>query len=427
MARWNTIARGAAFAAAASLALAACSSDDGSEGDPTDGTGNETGATGDPLKIGSFLPITGTLAFLGPPEIAGVDVAIDEINEAGGVFGSDVEILHTDSHDANNPSIGDQSITELVNAEVSAIIGAASSASTLLVIDDVDAAGIVMVSPANTSTSLSGYSDYYFRTAPPDTAQGAAVADLMMQDGAQNIAILVQGDDYGVSFRDVVQERVEGAGGTITYGTSGEEIDPAGGNFAANVEGALATNPDAILMIAFDVTAQIIPQIDSAGYDMSKVYMSDGNTSDWSESFEPGTLEGGKGTIPGSAPTDEFKARLDEAAGETLTDVSYANESYDAVMLVALAALQGGSSDPDVIKDNMASVSGADGGTECTGWSECADLIESGETIAYQALSASGPFDENNDPTSALIGVWQYDENNVPSRIDEVAWEADSE
>jgi ABC-type branched-subunit amino acid transport system substrate-binding protein len=424
MARWNTIARGAAFAAAASLALAACSSDDGAE--PGE-SGSEGTGSGDALKIGSFLPITGSLAFLGPPEIAGVNVAINEINEAGGVFGADVEHVATDSHDANNPSIGDQSISELINAEVSAIIGAASSASTLLVLDDVDAAGIVMVSPANTSTSLSGYSDYYFRTAPPDTAQGAAVADLMMQDGATNIAVLVQGDDYGVSFRDVVKERVEGAGGTITYGNSGEEIDPAGGNFAANVEGALATNPDAILMIAFDVTAQIIPQIDGAGYDMTKVYMSDGNTSDWSESFEPGVLEGGKGTIPGSAPTAEFKALLDEAHGEELSDVSYANESYDAVMLVALAALKGGSSDPDAIKDNMAAVSGSNGGTECTGWVECADLIEAGEEIAYQSLSASGPFDENNDPTSALIGVWQYDANNVPSRIDEVFWEATAE
>lgn len=426
MARWQTIARGAAFAGVAALSLAACSSGDSSD-DATSAAGGSEGGSGDPLKIGTFLPVTGTLAFLGPPEIAGVKVAVDEINEAGGVFGSEVELIETDSHDANNPSIGDQSISELINAEVSAIIGAASSASTLLVIDDVDAAGVVMVSPANTSTSLSGYSEYYFRTAPPDTAQGAAVADLMMNDGAENIAILVQGDDYGVSFRDVVQERVEEAGGTITYGTSGDEVDPAGGNFAANVEGALATNPDAILMIAFDVTAQIIPQIDGAGFDMTKVYMSDGNTSDWSEEFDPGTLEGGKGTIPGSAPTDDFKSRLDEANGSELSDVSYANESYDAVMLVALAALKGGASDPDTIKDNMAAVSGADGGTECSGWVECSELIESGEDINYQALSASGPFDENNDPTSALIGVWEYDENNVPSRVDEVFWEAGAE
>ncbi|WP_062306941.1 ABC transporter substrate-binding protein [Demequina subtropica] len=422
MARWNSIARGAAFAAVATLSLAACStdSDGGSSADPTDGGA----ASGDPLKIGSFLPVTGSLAFLGPPEVAGVKVAVNEINDAGGIFGAPVELMETDSGDANNPTIGDQSISELINAEVSAIIGAASSASTLLVLDDVDAAGIVMVSPANTSTSLSGYSDFYFRTAPPDTAQGAAVADLMMEDGASNIAILVQGDDYGVSFRDVVQARVEAAGGTITYGTSGEEVDPAGGNFNANVEAALATSPDAILMIAFDVTAQIVPAIADAGYDMSKVYMSDGNTSNWGDTFAPGTLEGGKGTIPGSAPSDEFKALLDEANGSELEDVSYANESYDAVMLVALAALQGGSSDPAVIQENMASVSGADGGTECSGWVECSGLINEGETINYQALSLSGPFDDMNDPTAAVIGVWEYDADNNISRIGEVEWSA---
>ncbi|SEI79854.1 ABC transporter substrate-binding protein [Demequina mangrovi] len=424
MARWNSIARGAAFAAVATLSLAACSSDSSDGGSSSDATDGGSAPSGEALKIGSFLPVTGSLAFLGPPEVAGVKVAVNEINEAGGLFEQDVELMETDSGDANNPTIGDQSISELINAGVSAIIGAASSASTLLVLDDVDAAGIVMVSPANTSTSLSGYSEYYFRTAPPDTAQGAAVADLMMGEGASNIAILVQGDDYGVSFRDVVQERVEGAGGTITYGTSGEEVDPAGGNFNANVEAALATNPDAILMIAFDVTSQIVPAIFDAGYDMSKVYMSDGNTSNWGETFAPGTLAGGKGTIPGSAPSDEFKALLDEANGSELEDVSYANESYDAVMLVALAALQGGASDPDTIQANMASVSGADGGTECSGWVECSELILAGETINYQALSLSGPFNEENDPTAAVIGVWEYDDENNISRVDEVEWSA---
>ncbi|MFN4101989.1 MAG: hypothetical protein ACK4GT_19680, partial [Pararhodobacter sp.] len=76
MARWNTIARGAALAAAASLALAACASESDPETSPTDGGGGGTGASGDALKIGSLLPLTGSLAFLGPPEVAGVDLAV---------------------------------------------------------------------------------------------------------------------------------------------------------------------------------------------------------------------------------------------------------------------------------------------------------------------------------------------------------------
>lgn len=422
MARWNTIARGTALAGVAALALAACSSPS------EDPSGPPAGGDGEPLKIGTFLPVTGSLAFLGPPEIAGVRLAVQDINAAGGLFGADVELTETDSSDADNPTIGAQSIQSLITDGVSAIIGAASSSVTLNVIDDVDAAGIVMVSPANTSTSLSGYSDFYFRTAPPDTAQGAAVADLMMEDGATNIAVLVQNDDYGVSFRNVVEERVIGAGGTITYGTSGQEIDPKATNFEADVQGALATNPDAILMIAFNQTAQIIPALVGAGYDATKIYMTDGNTADWSETFEPGTLEGGKGTIPGAAASEDLQAQLNELweaeEGEPLTDYSYAAESYDAVILVALAALKGGSSDPSVIAENLPAVSGSTGGEACSGWEECSAAVEAGEEIAYSALSGAGAFDENNDPTTAIIGVYEYDGDNRPHRTSEVDWSA---
>ena len=425
MARWSTIARGAAFAGVATLALAACSPSGDEEESPAPG-----GTDSAPLTIGTFLPVTGSLAFLGPPEIAGVRYAVQEINEAGGIFGADVSLVETDSSDASKPEIGAQSAADLISDGVSAIIGAASSSVTLNVIDDVDAAGIVMVSPANTSTSLSGYSDFYFRTAPPDTAQGAAVADLMLNDGAKNIAILVQNDDYGVSFRNVVEGRVTEKDGTITYGSSGEEIDPAATNFSTDVQAALATNPDAILMIAFNQTLQIIPELAASGYDMTKVYMTDGNTADWSEEnggFPAGTLEGGQGTIPGAAASDELQSAVsalwEEEEGEPLTDFSYAAESYDAVMLVALAALKGGSSDSAVIQANMAAVSGANGGTECTGWVECSDLVLAGEEIDYNALSAAGPFDANNDPTTAIIGVYKYDGDNKPVRTSEVFWE----
>jgi branched-chain amino acid transport system substrate-binding protein len=71
----------------------------------------------------------------------------------------------------------------------------------------------------------------------------------------------------------------------------------------------------------------------------------------------------------------------------------------------------------------MAAVSGSNGGTECTGWVECSELVLAGEEIDYTALSAAGPFDENNDPTTAIIGVYVYDENNIPVRESEVFWE----
>ncbi len=420
MARWNTIARGIAFGAVASLALAACSS-----GGDSDTTSASPGMTSAPsvegsLKIGTLLPLTGSLAFLGPPEVAGVKLAADEINAAGGVFGKDVEVINTDSSDTTQPQITSQSVSKLVADGVGAIVGAASSSVTLNVVDDVAAAEVVMISPANTSTALSGYSPYYFRVAPPDTVQGNALANVILADGYKDIGILVFNDDYGTSLRDVVQATVEAEGGSITYGSEGQEFDPAAGNFSSDVQAILATNPEAIALISFDQAKQIIPELVGAGFDGSKIYMVDGNTTDFSKDFDAGTLAGSKGTIPGANASDDFKALLDGANGSTLDSYAYGPESYDATMLVALAALKGGAGDGPTIQANMAAVSGSNGGTECTGWVECSDLVLAGEDIIYKSISGSGPFNADNDPESAFIGVYVYDDANVPNWVEAV-------
>lgn len=428
MARWNGLTKTAALAAAVALTLSACGGDDGGSattptdsgaGSSTDGTDAEAPAA-EALYVGSFLPSTGSLAYLGPPEIAGVNLAANEINENGGLFGQDVVTNHQDSSDADNANIGKQSITALLNAGVDAIVGAASSSVTLNVIDDVVASGTVMISPANTSTALSGYSDLFFRTAPPDTVQGNALANLMMADGNESIGVLVFNDDYGTSLRDVIIDTVEAEGKSITYGRAGEEFDPKASGFASEVQAILATNPDAIALIAFDQTISILPELIGSGFPADKIYMVDGNTADYKDDFDPGTIAGAKGTIPGAFPNDEFAERLNGAWGSTLTSFAYGPESYDATMLVALAALKAGSADSAGIAANMAAVSGANGGTECTGWVECKDLIEAGEEIVYQAVAGTGPFNSSNDPSSAWIGVYVYDENNTPIWTDAV-------
>ena len=395
----STRVRVAALAGAALLALSACGQGGGS-GD------------GDGLVIGTLLPQTGSLAFLGPPEIAGVDLAIKEINEAGGVLGKDVKVEHADSSDADNAQVAQQSVTQLKSKGVHAIIGAASSAVTRNVVDDITNSKIIQVSPANTATDLSGKHPFYFRTAPSDLLQGSALGNLILGDGHVDVGVLVFNEDYGTSLRDVLKATVEDAGGTITYGNPGEEFDPQSSSFADPVTAVLATNPDAIAIIAFDQTKTIVPELVSRGFDGSKLYFVDGNLADYSEDFEPGTLEGAQGTLPGAFPDDTFQQRLLEVNPD-LSDYSYAAESYDAGMLVALAAGKAESVDTQAIRDQMAAVSGANGGETCSSFADCVKLIEDGKDIDYDAKSGAGPFNENNDPSSAFIGIYQFGGDNT--------------
>ncbi len=250
----------AALVGVVALGLTACASDDESESPDTETDAEETPdetpaeETAGGLIIGSLLPQTGSLAFLGPPEIAGVDLAILEINEAGGVLGSEVEHVAADSSDADHADVAPQSWSDLQSHGVSAVIGAASSSVTKLVVDDIANSETVMVSPANTATSLSAYSPFYFRTAPPDTVQGSALGNLIVSDGVSDLGILVFNEEYGTSLRDVVKETVEAQGVTVTYGNAGEEFDPVAASFADAVTSVLATNPQGIALIAFEQT-----------------------------------------------------------------------------------------------------------------------------------------------------------------------------
>ncbi|ANH40077.1 Leucine-, isoleucine-, valine-, threonine-, and alanine-binding protein precursor [Nocardioides dokdonensis FR1436] len=423
--------------AALGLVLTACGSED-SEPEATDNesssestdsaapaddefTNDEcpNGSTSDDsFKAGGILPLTGNLAFLGPPEVAGVGMAVSDINAAGGVNGADACHQIEDSGDTTDLSISTASARKLIQDKASVVIGAASSSVSLNFVDRLTAAKITQVSPANTAVDLSGYSDFYFRTAPPDGIQGNALGSLISSDGFQKVAFIVFSDTYGTGLRDVVQETIEAGGGECTYGCKGDGDEfPAGQTtFSSEVSAATNSNPDAIVILAFDETKAIVPELASTGWDMSATYFSDGNTADFSEDFEAGTLTGAQGTIPGADAAQDFKDRLvawnEYAFNDGLTDFAYAAESYDATILAALAAYKGGATDSVTVQKNFAAVSGATGGEECTSYADCTAMLDEGNEIRYVGPSGIGPIDEENDPSSAFVGIYTYNENN---------------
>jgi neutral amino acid transport system substrate-binding protein len=434
MIRTTSAVKALAIAGVAAVLLAACSSTGSASGgasssssasskkDPASKCEAPSTPSTDALKIGTILPLTGSLAYLDPPAQAGVGLAVSDINAAGGVLGKDVTVApETDSGDSNDMTVSSSAATKLVNAKVPVAIGAESSSVTLNVIDQLTSNCIIEISPANTATDLSGYSSYYYRTAPPDTVQGSALGQLVTGDGNAKVAFLVFNDTYGTGLRNTIQTAVESAGGQVVYGGKGkgEEFPPGQTTFSSEVTAALAAKPDAIVILAFDETKSIIPELVSQGWDMSKIYMSDGNTADYSKDFDAGTLEGAQGTIPGASPKDDLKAKLaawyKQNQGKDLTDYSYAAESYDAVTLAALAAVKGKGTDSGTIQANMAAVSGADGGTECSTFKECAALLDGGKDIHYTGPSGIGPFDKSNDPSSAYIGIYKFGADNKPA------------
>ena len=376
--------------AVASLVLAGCSSDSNSSS----------------LKIGSLLPETGSLAFLGPPEFAGVDLAVEEINAAGGVLGEDIEHIRGDSGDTSS-DIAQQTTDSHISAGVSAIVGAASSGVSFTVIDKIASAGIVHFSPANTSPDFTNYDDdgYYFRTAPSDTFQGAVLGQLMAKEGAKNVVVLNLDDAYGNGLAKYAIAAFSGTSTNIVY-------NPQAAEFSADVAKAKAAKPDAIALIGFDETAKILTEMikQGVGPDKVKTYLVDGNLSSGAYADLPaGIMKGVKATLPGVFADNTLQDRL-LGVDPSLADFSYAAESYDAVILIALAAEQGGSTDGQTIRDNLVSVS--KGGTKCTTFAECKDLIADGTNIDYDGVSGPVEFADNGDPSVATMGIYVYEAND---------------
>jgi branched-chain amino acid transport system substrate-binding protein len=423
MARSSNLWRSLAIGGSLALVLAACGGgdeEDTAEPEATEEATQEAAggtATGDgKLTVGTLLPETGSLAFLGPPEFAGVTLAVQEINEAGGVIGQEVTQIDSDSGDTST-NIAQQSVDTLLSQDVDAVIGAASSSVTLSVIDKITGAGVIQVSPANTSTALSDYDDggLYWRTAPSDVLQGRVLGDQVLSDGYGNVAILALQDAYGETLAEEATKAIEDGGGTVVFS---EFYDPKSTDFSAILDSAKSASPDAVILIAFDETKTIIPQAVSRNFGPADVpyYFVDGNLADYSADFDPGTLTGVRGTLPGADTDEDFRARLAEAYGQELTVFAYAAESYDATILVALAAEAAGDDSGESIASQMQAVSTE--GTTCTTFAECRDLIADGEDIDYDGVSGPIEFAENGDPTAAFIGIYEYEDTNNYSPLD---------
>ena len=370
------------------------------------------------LRLGGLLPETGNLALLGPPEFAGVELAVAEINAAGGVNGADVEWLPGDSGD--NGDVANATVDRLLAEDVDAFIGAASSGVSLTVIDKITNAGKIQFSPANTSPAFTDYADngLYFRSAPSDVVQGAALADLMIGDGALTAAFIVMNDSYGTGLFEYTSAPYTDAGGEIVY----EVIyDPQAENFDAEVSAAVEADPDAIVIIGFDETSKILTGLIEAGAGPADkmLYGSDGNMGNaLAQAFDdPGVVAGMRGTVPGVdiEVNEEFIARLLEVDPE-LQDFAYSGESYDAAIVIALAAIAAGDDDGVAVGAQINDVTR--GGEKCTTFADCAAILADGGDIDYDGVSGPLEFIDAGEPSEASILIKEFNASGELEVVD---------
>lgn len=399
--------------AALGVAAAACGGGGGNTGGGGGGQagGGQGGGDDKVLKLGYVLPETGQLAFLGPPQIQATKYAISQINDAGGVLGN--EVPDVVAGDGANPDmqVANNSTDRVLNAGVDAIMGAASSATSLSIIDKITGAQVVQCSAANTSREFTDYDDggYYFRTAPSDALQGPVLAETIVGDGHANVAVVARADDYGRGLANATANALKEIGATVSLKTT---YDPKAQTFDATVQEIQNAQPDAVALIAFDEGAQILKGMIEAGMgpDSVGIYGADGLRSEELPELvsksNPEVLAGMKGTAPASVSPD-FSPQLKEFAPD-LEEVQFAPQAFDCVTTVALAAQAAESTDPTVFVKEMVGVT--KDGQQCSSFEECKGILDNGGNIDYQGASGPLEFTQAGEPSEARYAVYTFNE-----------------
>ncbi len=357
----------------AMVALAACGSDEGDGGD--------TAAV--PFKVGVAGPMTGQYATYGQSHKAGAEIAMEELNAAGGVNGGDVSIAIGDD-------LGDPQQAVLVaqkfidDTEIVVVDGHQFSGATIAAAGKYQPAGLTMITPSATQPDITDMGDFIWRICMTDAVQGKGLADYSVATlGKQKVAIMYDNSDYGRGLADAYDEGIKAAGGAVV---AKEQYTTGDTDFKAQLTKIKGAGPDLIFLSGYyPEGSKIAQQAKELGMDV-QMLGSDGYASDELPNL-------GGAAVEGMLVSTFFDYTKDDPAVQKFVDAYKAKyeganpdwfvaNSYDVVMLAAAAAEKAGSNERAAINDALAEI-----GT-------------------YEGISGPITFDENGDvikPLSIVI------------------------
>lgn len=337
-----------------------------------------------PLRIAAIFSRTGIAASHNEPLVVMTELAVREINAAGGLLGRTVELIELDNQ---STAIGStMAAREAVEMDVLAVIGAHWSSHSLAMAPILQAAGIPMISPGSTNPAVTLVGDYIFRVCFLDSFQGRAMARFAYDDlRARSVVIMRNIDEaYSITLADFFQESFSQNGGTILADLEyrGNAID-----FTKNIVEIRRLAPDIVYLPGYTRdSGLLIKQAKAMG--LHTVYLG-GDAWDEIGEYAGDALDGSYQSAPWH-PEVPYKRSMDLQAlyrkefGKPIANLS-APLAYDAVQLLAGAIRKSGSTDRIKIRDALAS------------------------TRDFQGATGSIAFDRNGDPEGKKVIVLKFE------------------
>lgn len=351
------------------VSMTAC----GGETESSSDGGEKASAGGsDTITIGASLPMTGSVALNGEMILEGIQMAVDECNEAGGIDGKEVVIDAQDDQAEPNQAA---SVANMMSADenIVAIIGSLKSSCTLAAAPIYEEAGVVALSPDSSSPEVTNAGEYIFRIKNSDVVLAQTMAKGAISDGHTKFAILYENNDYGAGVLEQSQIAIEEAGCEIVCTESiltGEQTD-----FSSIISKIRESGADAILMgVDYNESGLVMKQMKDAGLDLPR-YATDGLFTDafievGGEAADGTTVLTSFITSDQSENVQNFIKKYQEKYDGEMPSIFQA-EGYDCGKIV-IEAIENAGTDRKAIRDYMA-------------------------TMSYQGVTGDCTFDENGD------------------------------
>jgi len=353
---------------------------------------------GEPVPVGVLLPAIGPLAWVSN-SIPAIEMAVEEINAAGGAARHQIELSIKDSEgEATAATAG---ATKLLDVdEVVALIGP-TSLTILSVMPLAQERGVVAISPTAGTTALDTLGgEYVFRTVSSDVVMGAGMAWYSVNElGAKKAALFFADTGSAVSVGGVLRKAAEALGLEIVADVTYLEGAPT---YRSELLEVRANSPDVIFFEAGAESAAVFfeekNELGLEGTWVGTDYVNDPLTVATGDAAE-GTI----GVNPAPVITDRFnewKANLEQKRGEAGAPAFSAN-AYDAMVIIALAMEAAGEPAREGIVANLRQVANPPGELVAN-FAQGKALLAQGKDIDYEGIAGAQDFNDFGDVVTSL-------------------------
>jgi branched-chain amino acid transport system substrate-binding protein len=356
------------------------------------------------IKMGLLLSLTGDLGDLGQGQLPAEEIAVSEINAAGGPLGCNVVVVSED--DKSNAQGAVAGANKLVFTD---------GAITLIGLNSTGITSLLDFARTNKVPVLTHYGgtvkldteggDYIFRTVLSDSFAGVASAKFLTDMGFKTAANLYENGESPQSNAVTMKREFEKMGGKVVVDVA---FNPGQSSYQAELKTVFDAHPDIVLLAAGqDSGATILKEWYRGNYGGQWLLGSDLSASEFVASVGTEIMKGMYGQTSGddvSSPSyKRFQTIWQEKTGQS-TVYPWASNLYDSFIMEALAIEIGGAATGEAINASMKAVT--TGEVQCISYADCVKALREGKTIQYMGVSGPLQFNKYNNvvaPYTMLI------------------------